>query len=646
MIKRALTMKNVFSMNTRSLLFKNSFTNCSAISKPFSTKKNNPPTKSNYKATKPTPPSKTKSKSKKISESEEEETTSSDFEETTKASRVPVRNVKQSAKERKPSATKKGKKEEESTTTTTSSEPEEEPVKKKTPARKEKSVPMKQTKKAPQQPKKKKEETTTTEEENLDDEELKIEETKPASKTSKKPVKAVHTMQTSPTTSKQETEKPSEEQTSKQPAKKVMKKSLKPNLADPNSLGIIAYDTPISGNLYTTSPNGFYENYVEHKSSPKTKDAINLERQYLCRNYDPLPVICSSGEGVYLTDVDGITYMDFLSAYSAVNHGHNNKFIIEHAIKQMNQLYMTSRAFYNNKLGEAGKMLAQTFKYDKVLFMNTGVEAGETAVKLARRWGYDVKKIPNDEAKIVFAKGNFWGRTTYACATSDDPSRYERFGPLDRSAHYMIEYNNISELENLLNSDSNICGVFLEPIQGENGVVIPDAGYLKTVSELCKKYNVLFIADEIQTGMGRTGYPTYCDTESILPDVLLLGKSLAGGLYPVSAVLANKNVMDVIGPGEHGSTFGGNPLGVSIVTAAISEMIQKNLYGNAFYRGIELGSCLRELANNPLVKEVRGRGLMFAIELWPDCGVNAYDFSLWLMERGLLCKPTRINILR
>jgi ornithine--oxo-acid transaminase len=291
-------------------------------------------------------------------------------------------------------------------------------------------------------------------------------------------------------------------------------------------------------------------------------------------------------------------------------------------------------------------MITTAFRYDKVLFMNTGVEAGETAVKLARRWGYDKKHIPNDQAKIVFAKGNFWGRTTYACATSDDPSRYERFGPFDRSAHYLINYNDIKELEELLEKDPNICAVFLEPIQGENGVVIPDDGYLSKVSALCKRKNVLFIADEVQTGMGRTGFPSYCEVEGVKPDILLLGKSLAGGLYPVSAVLANKDIMDVIGPGEHGSTFGGNPLGVSITQAALSFMINNNLFQNAHYRGIEFGACLRELSNNPLVKEVRGRGLMYAIGLWPDCGLNAYDFSLWLMERGLLCKPTRINVLR
>ena len=246
---------------------------------------------------------------------------------------------------------------------------------------------------------------------------------------------------------------------------------------------------------------------------------------------------------------------------------------------------------------------------------------------------------------MVFANGNFWGRTIYACGTSDDFSRYDRFGPFEKS-HYMVDYNEINALEKVLQNDSDIVGVFLEPIQGENGVKIPDTGYLTEVQNLCKKYNALFIVDEIQTGLGRTGFSYYCESENLQPDILLLGKSLSGGLYPVSAVLSSKAIMDVIKPGDHGSTYGGNPLAAAITLSALSQMVNENLASNANKLGMLFAVLLKELENNKFIKEIRGRGLMYAIELWEDCGVNAYDLSLWLMERGILCKPTKTNTLR
>jgi ornithine--oxo-acid transaminase len=418
------------------------------------------------------------------------------------------------------------------------------------------------------------------------------------------------------------------------------------DLNNPNALGHVNLDTPLDPKKYTTNPLGLFYDYINNKSSEATKQAILREQKTLCNNYAPLPVICAKGHGVYLQDIDGKVYIDFLSAYSAANQGHCNKNIIETAIKQMNQLYITSRAFYNNILGAAGEYISKVFNYEKIIFMNSGVEANETAIKIARRWGYEAKKIPEDQAKIVYAKGNFMGRTIHVCGLSDDPSRYKNFGPFDKSSHYLVEYDNLEAIKEVLEKDSNICAVFLEPIQGENGIIIPSHGYLKGVSELCKEKNVLFIADEIQTGCGRTGFPIYCDSEGVHADMLILGKSLSGGIYPVSAVLSSHEVMDHIRPGDHGSTYGGNPLAAHIAISAIHEMIQGGMVTNSYTRGIEFGLCLKELENNNLIKEIRGRGLMYGIELHENCGFNAYDFSIWLMERGVLCKPTRNHILR
>ena len=391
---------------------------------------------------------------------------------------------------------------------------------------------------------------------------------------------------------------------------------------------------------------GIYEDYIKTHIPTKSRDLILKEQRYGCNNYAPLPIVLHKGNGVFLQDVENNTFIDFLAAYSAVNHGHNNQNVIKDMFEQANTLYMTSRAFYNNKLGEASELVCNVFGYEKVLFMNGGVEAGESAVKIARRWGYRVKNIPDNQAKIVFAKGNFWGRTTYACATSDDPSRYEGFGPFQKDSHYLIEYNNIPALEKLLVDDSTICGVFLEPIQGENGVIIPNNGYLSKVSELCKKYNVLFIADEIQTGCGRAGHLLYCNEEGVKPDLVCLGKSLSSGLYPVSAVLSSRDIMDLIKPGEHGSTYGGNPLAASVVLSSVRDILNKQLVENSYDKGLLLGNRLMELKDSKIIKEIRGRGLMFGLEFHEELDISAYHFSVWLMERGILTKPTKKNILR
>jgi ornithine--oxo-acid transaminase len=472
----------------------------------------------------------------------------------------------------------------------------------------------------------------------------------------KTPKKASHTLQTKPTSS-EETKETKVETTPEPKRRPPPRKKAEPVNKDPMSqenpqvdffkIGKVRLDTELDPTKYTTNPLGLYHDYIQAKCTPTTKTIIAQEKEVLCQNYAPLPVICTKGKGVYLQDVDGHIYLDFLSAYSAVNQGHCNTNIVRPTFDQMMKLHMTSRAFYNDVLYRAATVVTKLFAYEKVLFMNSGVEAGESAVKIARRWSYVVKGIPDDSAKIIFAKGNFWGRSLYACETSDDPSRYYKFGPFPRQSHYMVEYGNIEEIRNLLETDPNIAAIFIEPIQGEGGVILPPPGYLTEVSNLCKKHNVLFIADEIQTGIGRAGYLLASQMEGVHPDIALLGKSLSGGLYPVSAVLASKKVMDVIKPGEHGSTYGGNPLAAEICIQALTEIVNKSMIANSFYRGIEFGLILREeLEKNRLVKEVRGRGLMYAVEFWPEAGIDAYDMSIWLMERGILCKPTKQYTLR
>jgi len=370
---------------------------------------------------------------------------------------------------------------------------------------------------------------------------------------------------------------------------------------------------------------------------------IDLEDKYGAHNYHPLPVVLSRGEGVHVWDVEGKKYYDFLSAYSAVNQGHCHPKIIAALNEQANALTLTSRAFYNDVLGEYEKYITNYFGYDKVLPMNTGVEGGETAVKLCRKWAYTVKGLPKNQAKIIFVEGNFWGRTLAAISTSQDPSSYEGFGPY-MPGFESIPYNDLNALEKAL-EDPNVAGFMLEPIQGEAGVVVPDEGYLKGAYERCKAKNVLFIADEVQTGIARTGKLLACDHEDVKPDILILGKALSGGVFPVSAVLADDEIMLAIKPGEHGSTFGGNPLACKVAMAALDVVKEENLAENAE----RLGKILRdELSafNHPLLKLTRGKGLLNAIVINHPNKDAAWQLCLDLKENGLLAKPTHGDKIR
>ena len=422
----------------------------------------------------------------------------------------------------------------------------------------------------------------------------------------------------------------------------------------PQNIGKLSLDYPINLNSFPKCSGKYddpYQDYINsNRLSPETKSIIYADQDKNCRNYAPLPVVLAEGHGSVVEDVDGFRYIDCLLGYSSINYGHGNKNIHKAMVEQMSKLYMTSRAFYNNKLYEAAKLITEIFKKDKVLFMNSGVEAGETAIKMARRWGYMVKNIPNNEAKVVFAKNNFWGRTITACATSDDPSRYEGFGPYDNKSFYLVEYNNLKAVEELFQKDSNICAIMLEPIQGEAGIIIPDKYYLSGVYELCKKYNVLFIDDEVQAGLGRSGRLLACEYSlgnDVKPDIICLAKSLSNGYYPVSAVLANKNIVDLIKPGEHGSTFSANPLAMNVVVASLKELIADDgrIIKNSSESGMKLSYLIYSL-NNPLVKEVRGRGLFIGVEFHSDIPIKVSDIALMLMERGLLTKQTHSHCLR
>ncbi|MEC8603100.1 MAG: ornithine--oxo-acid transaminase [Bacteroidota bacterium] len=375
-------------------------------------------------------------------------------------------------------------------------------------------------------------------------------------------------------------------------------------------------------------------------------EAIELEERYGAHNYHPLPVVLSKGEGVYLWDCEGKKYFDFLSAYSAVNQGHCHPKIIQSLTNQASILTLTSRAFHNNILGEYEKFITDLFGYDKVLPMNTGVEGGETANKLARKWGYLKKGIPENKARILFAKGNFWGRTLAAISSSDDPVSYKGFGPY-MPGYDLIPYNDLEALEQEL-KDTNVAAFMVEPIQGEAGVVVPDEGYLKGIRELCSKYNVLFIADEVQTGIARTGKMLATDYEDARPDILILGKAISGGVFPVSAVLADDDIMLCIQPGEHGSTFGGNPLACVVAKTALEVVINENLAQNAFELGEKFRAGMNEIIQqSDLVSLVRGKGLLNAIVIndSPESS-TAYDICLALKENGLLAKPTHGNIIR
>lgn len=377
--------------------------------------------------------------------------------------------------------------------------------------------------------------------------------------------------------------------------------------------------------------------------SAKSAAYLELENQFGAHNYHPLPVVLEKGEGVFLWDVEGKRYYDFLSGYSAVNQGHCHPRIIASLIIQAQKLTLTSRAFHNNLLGEYSRFITEFFGYDKVLPMNTGVEGGETAIKLARRWAYAKKGVPENQAKILFAEGNFWGRTLAAISSSTDPSSYKGFGPY-MPGFELIPYNDILSLEKAL-QDPNMAAFMVEPIQGEAGVVVPDEGYLQKVRALCTEYNVLFIADEIQTGLARTGKMLACDHEQVRPDILILGKALSGGVLPVSAVLADDAIMMNIHPGEHGSTYGGNPLACAVAMTALTVLKEEKMAENAEKMGQLLRSELAKLAS-PLISTIRGKGLLNAIVIDHPNPDAAWDLCLDLKENGLLAKPTHGDKIR
>ena len=382
------------------------------------------------------------------------------------------------------------------------------------------------------------------------------------------------------------------------------------------------------------------------KISLNTSNAIDLENKYGAHNYHPLPVVLSKGKGIKVWDIDGNEYYDFLSAYSAVNQGHCHPRIVSTLVNQAEKLQLTSRAFYTDALGEYAEYITSLFGYDKVLPMNTGVEGGETALKLCRKWAYKVKGTKKNKAKILFAEGNFWGRTLAACSSSTDPDCYEDYGPF-MPGFEVIPYNDLSSLSSAL-KDENVAGFMVEPIQGEAGVIVPDEGYLNEAYRLCKEKNVLFIADEVQTGLGRTGKMLCSDYDNIKPDILILGKALSGGILPISAVLSSDEIMLTIKPGQHGSTYGGNPLACRVAQVALEVIKEENLAENAF----TLGELFRDEMNNIIQKSellnlVRGKGLLNALAIndSPESS-TALDICKALKNNGLLAKPTHGNIIR
>ncbi len=377
-----------------------------------------------------------------------------------------------------------------------------------------------------------------------------------------------------------------------------------------------------------------------------SQEAIALEDKYGAHNYHPLPVVLCKGEGVFLWDVEGKRYFDFLSAYSAVNQGHCHPRIIDSLIAQAKELTLTSRAFYNDKLGVAEKYVCETFGYDKALFMNSGAEANETAIKLARKWGYTKKGIPENQAVIVGVKKNFHGRTTTIISASTDNAARKGFGPF-MPGFEIVDYDNIAALETTL-ANPNVCGLWIEPIQGEAGVYVPQDGYLKAAEALCKKHRVLLMMDEIQTGIARTGKMLASDHEGVRPDVLILGKALSGGVFPISLVLADDEIMLVIKPGEHGSTFGGNPLASVVVVAALQVIKDEKLAENAERLGIVFRNRMTAfMKKSSMIKLVRGKGLLNAIVIndTPESD-TAWNICLKFAENGLLAKPTHGNIIR
>ena len=375
----------------------------------------------------------------------------------------------------------------------------------------------------------------------------------------------------------------------------------------------------------------------------RPEDYITREGKFGAHNYHPLPVVLEKGEGVFVWDVEGKRYFDFLSGYSALSQGHCHPKIIKALTEQAQKLTLVSRAFYADILGEYMEFACKFFGYDKLLPMNTGAEAVETALKLARRWGYRIKGIAPEKAKIIVCSENFHGRTITIISMSTDPSSYEDFGPYT-PGFIKVQYNNVEALAEAL-QDPDVVGLLLEPIQGEAGVVVPDDGYLRRCYDLCKQHNVLFIADEIQTGIGRTGKLLACDYENMHPDILILGKALSGGVTPVSAVLANDEIMLTIAPGEHGSTYGGNPLAAAVGIAALEVVRDEYLSENAYAMG-ELFRSEMEKIDNPMVKQVRGKGLLNAVVTEPHDGKVAWDICLALKENGLIAKPTHDHIIR
>lgn len=377
-----------------------------------------------------------------------------------------------------------------------------------------------------------------------------------------------------------------------------------------------------------------------------SRDFINLEEKYGAHNYHPIDVVIDKGKGVWVWDVDGKKYLDFLSAYSAVNQGHCHPKIVKALTDQAQKLTLTSRAFYNSVLGEYEKYITEYFGYDKVLPMNTGVEGDETAFKLARKWAYAVKGVPENKAKIIFCEGNFHGRTMMAVSASNDPDCRDGYGPYLPGIE-LIPYNNIPALEKAL-QDPNVCAFLVEPIQGEAGVMVPDEGYLKKAFDLCKSKNVLFIADEVQTGLCRTGKLLACDHENVRPDVVILGKALSGGVMPISAILADDEIMLTIKPGQHGSTFGGNPLAAKVAIASLQVLREEKLAENADKLGNYFREEMQKIVDElEIVTLVRGKGLLNAIVIKPTkSGKTAWDVCVEFKENGLLAKPTHGEIIR
>ncbi len=374
---------------------------------------------------------------------------------------------------------------------------------------------------------------------------------------------------------------------------------------------------------------------------------IELEEQYGAHNYHPLPVVLSRGEGIYVWDTDGKKYYDFLSAYSAVNQGHCHPKIVKALVEQAKTLPLTSRAFYNDKLGIYEKYIARYFGFEKVLPMNTGAEAVETALKICRKWAYKTKKIAENEAKIIVCADNFHGRTISIVSFSVDPDAYADYGPYT-PGFVVIPYNDPEALRKTLENDKNIAGFLVEPIQGEAGAKTPDDGYLRKAYQLCKKHNALFIADEIQSGIARSGKLLACDYEEVKPDILILGKALSGGVYPVSAVLSNNEIMSLIKPGQHGSTYGGNPIAATVAIAALEVVKEENLVENAYNMGVIFRREMQRICkNSPIAHSVRGKGLMNALIINNEKQKDlAWEICLKLAENGLLAKPTHTNIIR